>query len=523
MATTRTPPMIRKLLSPRAYPHPAQDVRLEETHISWVLSAGRYAYKLKKPVDLGFVDLSSRKKRAADCAEEVRLNRRLCPDVYLGVVDVVERDGHVRMGGSGRAVEPAVRMRRLPDDGMLPRLLATGAADERLMRRLANHLARFHATAATGPGVDEYGSLATIRANWDENFAQTAPLLGHSLAEELDQSIRAHVQRFVREQSDLFKGRVARGMIRDGHGDLHAASICVEGRRVRLFDCVEFAARFRCADVAAEAAFLAMDLAHRGRADLSFAFVDAYMQASGDHELLRLIDFYSCYRAYVRGKVLGMRLGQLSLAQDEALGIESEARAYFDLAWAYAVGFGRPLLLVTMGLPASGKTTLAEALAGRLGLVHLSSDIVRKELAGVGPRQRQRERFGEGAYSSSMTRRTYATMRRRAARWLRRGVSVVLDATHGKPEERAAVRRLASRLGSRLMVFVCEADEAELRARLAGRGESTVSDAQLELWPALKAAYSPPAELANAVVVDTSTSSSEAASRAVAAVRGVTG
>ena len=193
------------------------------------------------------------------------------------------------------------------------------------------------------------------------------------------------MQDLLNDESGLLESRVAHERIRDGHGDLHAASICVEGRRLQLFDCVEFAARFRCADVAAEVAFLAMDLAHRGRADLSATFIDRYVDASHDRDLLRLIDFYSCYRAYVRGKVLSMRIDQPGLAADEAHRIESESRAYFDLAWAYSGGLGKPLLILSMGLPASGKTSLAQDLAGRLGLVYLSPDVLRKELACVRP------------------------------------------------------------------------------------------------------------------------------------------
>jgi uncharacterized protein len=521
MTAARPPKLIRQLLSPRAYRHKVDRVHLEETHISWVLLAGRYAYKIRKPVDLGFVDFTAREQRATDCKEEIRLNRRLCPDVYLGVVDVVRRQSRLCIGGSGQPVEPAVRMRRLPESGMLPNLLASGAADHRLMRRLGHHLARFHASAATGNGVDEYGSLPTVRSNWDENFAQMNPRLGQMLSKDTNRAISQFVDRWLRERAALVERRVANGRVREGHGDLHAASICVEGRRLQLFDCLEFAPRFRCGDVAAEVAFLAMDLAHRGRADLAAAFVNAYVEASDDSELLSLLDFYCCYRAYVRGKVMSMRLDQ-HLPADEAQTIEAEATAYFDLAWAYAGGFGGPVLLVAMGLPASGKTTLGQALAVRLGLVHLSSDLVRKELVGVRPTEHVRAEFGQGAYAPSMTRRTYSALRRRAATWLRRGQSVVLDATFGRPEEREAVRRLAARLGARMAVVVCEADDRTIRARLASRSQDqrrTASDARMEHWPELRAAYTPPTELSRVISVDTRASVDSAASQAIDALR----
>jgi aminoglycoside phosphotransferase family enzyme/predicted kinase len=515
------PEIVRALLRPEAYPHPADGLTLHETHISWVILAGPYAYKLKKPVNFGFLDFSTLDRRAADCVDEVRLNRRLAPDVYLGVVQVVERDGTFFVSGPGRPVEPAVWMRRLPAEGMLPRLLARGEADAGLVRRIARKLARFHARAATGPGVNEYGSAAAIRANWQENFAQTELFTAQMLPPWEREAIIAYVQRFLDEQGRLLERRVAAGRVRDGHGDLHAASICVENGRIHFFDCLEFSPRLRCADVAAEVAFLAMDFDHRGRADLAEAFVDAYVRHSGDDEIRDLLDFYRCYRAYVRGKVLGLRLAQPGLPANDAERIAAEARAYFDLAWAYAGGLARPALIIAMGPPASGKTALAEALAGRLGLVHLSSDVTRKQLVGVPPTEHHPEAFEQGLYRPEMTRRTYAVLRRRAARLLRRGRSVVLDATYGQAVERAAVRRLASRLRVPLVVLVCRADETVLRARLAARadGTETASDARLELWPALMAAFSEPVDLPEAVSVDTTAPLDVTVEQAVAVLR----
>jgi aminoglycoside phosphotransferase family enzyme/predicted kinase len=522
------PPLVRALLRPQAFPHAAGDLRLHETHCSWVVLAGRFAYKLKKPVDLGFLDFTTVERRAAACAEEVRLNQRLAPDVYLGVVWVVERGGALFLGGRGRPVEPAVRMRRLPEAGMLPCLLARRAVGPRLARRLAARLAAFHAAAPTGPGVDEWGGLEVVRANWAENLAQTAGLDPDVLPPAARAAVERYVARFLEGQAPLLARRVAEGRVREGHGDLHAANVCVDGHRLVLFDCLEFAPRFRCADVAAEVAFLAMDLSHHGRADLGGAFVAAYVRASGDAELPLLLDFYACYRAYVRGKVLALRLGQGGLPAAEAAAVADEAGAYFELARAYAERAAcplPPLLAVVMGLPASGKSTVARALAGRRGLVHLSSDVVRKELAGLPPTEHYDVPFGEGPYSAGMTRRTYAALLERAGRWLRRGHPVVLDATFGRPAQRAALLRLARRCRARLVVLVCHADEAQLRARLAARAREPAdsprtSDARLELWPALRAAYSEPAEVQGAVLLQTAAPLVETVRRAVDAVRG---
>jgi aminoglycoside phosphotransferase family enzyme len=337
-AVASNPSIVAALLRPEAYRHPADDIELHETHISWVVLAGPFAYKIKKPVELGFLDFTTRERRMADCQDEVRLNRRLCPDVYLGVVEIVERDGALFLGGPGRPVEPAVWMRRLPERGMLSTLLARQAVGPQLVRRIARRLARFHAMAATGAGVDEYGGLAAVRANWDENFSQTARFVGRTIMPATRAQIVGFVERFLTDKRELLERRVVDGRIREGHGDLHTGSICVERRRVRLFDCLEFAARFRCSDVASEVAFLAMDLDHHGRTDLAAEFVDEYVRRSGDEALPDLLDFYRCYRAYVRGKVASLRFDEPGLPAEHRLSIEAEARAYFDLAWAYAGG-----------------------------------------------------------------------------------------------------------------------------------------------------------------------------------------
>ncbi|MBV9893145.1 MAG: AAA family ATPase [Chloroflexi bacterium] len=498
--TTPIDERLADLLRPEAFDHPAREPRLIQTHISWLILAGELVYKLRKPVNFGFLDFSTSDQRRADCEAEVQLNRRLCPDLYVGVANVVERDGRLAFGGAGVPIEPAVCMRRLPESGMLLALIERGVADERLMRRIATQLADFHAEAATGPGVDEYGSPESIRANWDENFAQTV-----NLEPDCRAAISQYVTGFLNEHADLIERRMRQGRIRDGHGDLHAASVCATRRRLYLFDCIEFNARFRCADVAADVAFLAMDLDHLGRADLSHAFVDAYVRRSGDMELESVLDFYKCYRAFVRGKVLSFRLTDRQLPRQESATIAREDHAYFELARTYATRTSNPpQLVVTMGLPASGKTTLADSLAGRLALVHLSSDVVRKQLVGVRPHSHRSDSFERGLYSRSMTRRTYALLVRKAGRWLRRGQSVVLDATFGQPADRAAVRQLARRTRARLLVVVCEADEATIRERLAARTHDSrsESDARLELRPALRASFVQPDEVAGALHVD---------------------
>lgn len=519
------PRIVADLLRPDAYEPPADDLCLYETHSSWVVLAGPYAYKLKKPVDLGFLDFTTIERRRADCDEELRLNRRFSPEMYLGVVEVTEQDGHYRIGGESGLGEPAVWMRRLPEEGMLPAKLARGDVDMRLARRIGRTLAKLHGRAETGPDIDAYGGPSSVIANWQENFDQMGPFVGRTMSSDVNEDIRTYVDQFVRKQAPLLERRVADGHVRDGHGDLHAASICIDDGQIVLFDSLQFAPRYRCADLASEVAFLAMDLEYHGRTDLAWAFVDSYVRASGDDELLSLLDFYICYRAYVRGKVRSLRLAQTEQASgDEGGPLIAESRAYFDLAWAHAGGLPRPPMVVTMGLPASGKTTLARALAGRLGLVHLSSDMARKTMAGIEPTQRGGDAFGSGLYEPAMTRRTYAALRRDAARWLRRGRGVVVDATFGNPGERTQMQQLAHRLGTDLYVVLCNADDATLIARLERRAteQGVVSDARIELWPELRAAFTPPDEQPSVLRVDATRNIEETTEQALSLLRAAT-
>lgn len=359
------PSLVQGLLRPEAYPHRPRRVRLVETHISYVFLAGPYAYKVKKPVDFGFLDYSTLEKRRHFCEEEVRLNRELCPDTHLGVVPITRTADGFAVGGDGEAVEYAVLMRRLPEARMLDRLVRRGRVDPEVLVRLARRVAAFHAGSARGPEIDRFGGLETVRFNWEENFAQTAPYVDRTVPRRWYEGIRRYVEGFLRDSAELFRKRVAEGRIRDCHGDLRAESICVEDG-ICIFDRIEFNARFRYGDVASEVAFLAMDLDALGRPDLGYVFAEAYIAASGDRELRRLLPFYQCYRAYVRGKVTGFRLDQVG-TERERRRVRRLARRYFRLAWDYARAPQRPAVVVLTGAPPEAGLRLARGLGCRLG------------------------------------------------------------------------------------------------------------------------------------------------------------
>ncbi len=484
--------LVEALTQPGAYPERPARVSLRQTHISWLFFTERYVYKVKKPVNFGFLDFTTLEARKFFCEEEARLNRRLAPGVYLGVVSVKAADGVVHLGGIGETVEYALQMRRLPEERMLPTLLASGQVTAETMERLAGLLAEFHARVETGGQVNRAGSQATILANWEENFAQTRPYLDMPLSRDLWEQIRARVLAFCRARERLFGQRVDEGRIRDGHGDLRAEHICLT-EPIVIFDCIEFNERFRHSDVAADVAFLAMDLDARGFPDLSKAFVQAYIERSGDCGLPDVLDFYRCYRAFVRAKVACFRLDDPILSAQEKRAALKAAQRYCQLAARYAPALQRPRLLLTCGQMGTGKSVLAEGLAKRLDLELLSSDATRKRLAGMVPTARAYAGYAEGLYAPERTEDTYAHLLQQAERLLADGRSVLIDASFQRARHRMQALEVAERMGAECCVLECWCPEEEIRRRLEARvahGDA-VSDGRWELLAQQRRAFEP--------------------------------
>jgi aminoglycoside phosphotransferase family enzyme/predicted kinase len=483
---------IDALLRPEAYPDRPDHVSMRQTHISWLFFTERFVYKVKKPVNFGFLDFTTLEARQFFCQAEVRLNRRLAPGVYLGVVDVKAEDGLMHFGGSGVTIDYAVQMRRLPEDRMLPALLAKGEVAGDTMRHLARLIADFHAQADTGGDIDRDGSLDVILANWQENFAQTRPYLGFPLSQEAYDTIQTRVLNFCRLRASLFTQRVAAGRIRDGHGDLRAEHICLT-EPVAIFDCIEFNHRFRHGDVAADVAFLAMDLDERGHPELARAFVEAYVGYSGDRGLLDVLDFYKCYRAFVRAKVECFRLDDPTVSAAEKRTALRAAQRYGQLAARYAEALQRPWLLVCCGLMGTGKSVLAEALARRLDVTVLSSDATRKQLAGLAATAPARDEFGAGIYTAEWTEATYAQLFQEAERRLLQGRSVLLDASFQRACYRLRALQMAQRIGVEFCVLECWCPEEEIRRRLEGRAAQggAVSDGRWDLVGQQRQAFEP--------------------------------
>jgi len=329
------PHQIAQLLSADAYPEPTSKVFMQQTHISLLFFTDKHVYKVKKPVNLGFLDFSTLEKRHFYCLEELRLNRRLAPDIYLDLVELREDEaGCLRINGPGRVVEYAVKMVRLPEDRIMARLLEKNAVTPAQIEQLAALVARFHKEADTDERIAAFGSPEAIRENWEENLRQTRVFIGRTITEKDHSLIAGWVNSTLEREQELFKARVRDGFIRDCDGDLHTENICLNSS-IHIFDCIEFNERFRFSDTAADVAFLAMDLENHGRRDLAELFVDCYQQHSGDKGLRAVLPLYLANRAFIRGKVESLRLDDPLFSDDEKVAAAAHARRFSD--WRVAI------------------------------------------------------------------------------------------------------------------------------------------------------------------------------------------
>ena len=484
------PKLVEAMSRPDFYPHRPREVELVQTHISFVFIAGELVYKVKKAVDFGFLDFTTLAKRKVFCEEELRLNRRLAPQTYLEVAAIGEDEAGALRPGVGRPVEYAVVMKKLPLDRMLKKLLAEGKAAPAAMDAVAKKVADFHRKAETGGEIDELGGIETIRYNHDENFAQTEKYIGLTIARESYDFLRAWVNRFLERERALLQRRVREHRIRDCHGDLHAEHICLADGII-IFDCIEFNQRFRYGDVAAEAAFLAMDLDYNGYPEHARAFVEAYVRHSGDEEALRLLDFYRCYYAYVRGKVISFRVDDPHIGGADRDAAARMAARYFDLALSYAARPANKTLILVAGLMGTGKSVLARALAPLVGAQIIQTDAVRKEMLRIPASEHRYEGFGQGIYSADISRKTYEKALEIALKKLNTDRAVIVDASYKSREERLRAFEAGRQAGADVYVVECTCPEEIIEERLHSRqsGGGDVSDGRWEIFRAQKEGF----------------------------------
>jgi hypothetical protein len=492
--------LIEALCDPECYPHAARTVRLLETHISWVLLAGRYAYKIKKALNLGFLDFTDLAARRFYCEEEIRLNRRLAPQLYLDVV-AIGGSPQRPQPGAGAAIEYAVRMRRFASSKQMDRLLARGLVTPTHIDRLAATIAQFHISLPAAAD-SSFGIPEAIHAPALQNFDQLAPLLDDADIELLDR-LRGASEREYAACAPWMEQRRQQGWIRECHGDLHLGNIVLLRDEPTPFDGIEFNANFRWIDVMNEVAFLAMDLLDRNRTDLAFRFLNGYLELTGDYAGVRVLRYYLAYRAMVRAKIDAIRAHQADAQPGEANAAMAACRGYLALAES-CLARRKPALIITHGLPGCGKTTVALAALERLQAIRIRSDVERKRLFGLAPLQRSRSGIGGGIYGTEATQRTYARLHQLARGLLCASFPVIVDAAFLNHAEREQFRQLAREMAVPFVILDIRVAIATLRQRILQRLDLArdASEADLKVLETLLAAQEPlqPDELA--IVVD---------------------
>lgn len=506
--------LLHFLKRPGSYPHAPGEVRHIQTHISHVFIVPPYVYKLKKPVDFGFLDYSSLAKRRKYCRREVQLNRRLTEDIYLGVVGIVRREGGYLIGSvdqdpdSGSVVEYAVKMRKLSDEYFLHSYIEEGRLTDRHLDRVAERLARFYTGQQGSKELAEWGAMEKVKVNTDENFNQTKRFIGDTIEGDTFRAIRHYTDAYYEQHRDLFRQRREEGRVVDGHGDLHLEHIYITPDEVMVYDCIEFNDRFRYGDLAADLAFLAMDLDFRGCWREQRYFVSRMTGKLGDRDLERIITFYKCYRAYVKGKVKSLQSTEEEVPPGERGEAADLASRYFSLSLRYALLGSDAMVVIFMGRVGTGKSTLAGWLSDRLKVSRYSSDHIRKRSMGLPLTDRTPRDQRPKLYSREMSEHTYGVLGDKAAG--SDESTVILDATYSKKGDREKlVEKLES--GGRDYLFVeARCPDGTIKERLRGREEQigVVSDARLEDFEKLSKAYEPPAELdaSHLIPVDTNQS-----------------
>lgn len=475
--------LIEALSDPSAYPHSVDSVEVRQTHISVVFLAGAYVYKIKKPLDLGFLDYSTLATRKFYCDEEARVNRRLGGDVYLGTVPITGEGSAVRVGGGGEVLEWAVKMKRLPAAATLRERVRRNTVGPKQVTALARRIAEFHARADAGPSISACGRFAAIARNARENFSQTTSQIGSTVSKTVFGRVQALTESSLTALEALMEQRAERGVPRDGHGDLRLDHVYFFPEREPpadfvVIDGIEFNQRFRAGDPVADMAFLVMDLIFEGRRDLARAFRDAYLRESNDEEGRSLVPFYTAYRGVVRGKVEGIEASEPEVPESERVQALASARAHWLLSLGALEEAGRrPCLVLVAGLPGVGKSTLARGLADRAEFALIRSDVVRKELARSHAVPETSAGFETGIYTPEWTERTYTECLERAGRLVFEGRRVLVDANFRSEALRSRFLSNAYSWGVPPLLLHCRAATEIVRQRLDARqGDSSDAD-----------------------------------------------
>lgn len=484
---TSLPPLIQQMLQPRFYPHSVlEPIKLLQTHISYILLTGEYAYKVKKSVKLNFLDFSTLDQRHHFCQEELRLNRRLAPELYLSVLPIIENSsGQFQMSSTTppivQVIEYAVQMRQFEKDGL--QLFNENQLTFAHMQSLGKRIARFHQQAKTNTNIQNYGSVDAIRQIDSNNFQLSQSFIHQTQTQSQSQQTYDFNHQFLTNHPDWFAQRQVNGKIRECHGDLHLRNLCLFQDQLQVFDCIEFNQEFRYIDVLYDIAFLVMDLDFHGRPDLANEFLNTYLEQTGDYGGGILLPLYLIMRAYIRGNVISLSLNDPSISPTDKPALQQQAKAYYNLAYRYTHRPQGQILLMS-GLSGSGKSTVARQLARRINAIVIRSDAVRKHLAGIHLYQKG---SGQGdakdIYTPEMTQKTYATLLELGLCLVQQGWSVILDAKYDRQALRQEVITQAKFAQIPLRIVACTAPVDVIRNRLLHRNND-ISDATIALLEA---------------------------------------
>jgi len=469
--------LIEQMQKPEFYSHPIPEpIKLIQTHVSYVILAGDYAYKIKKAVNFGFLDFSSLEKRKHFCEEEIRMNRAIAPEIYLEVVPIKETGaGKFSLEKNGEIVEYAVKMQQFPQENLLSELFAAGQLTEKNIEELGKTVADFHAVAVTNDRITSFGEVEVIREAFDENYQQTEKYIGIAQTKEQFEGTKKYSNDFFAEKKELFKQRRDNQKIKECHGDLHLRNICLWENKIKLFDRIEFNEPFRFVDVMYDVAFAVMDLDARGRSDFANIFLNTYLERTGDWEGLQLLPLYLSRQAYVRAKVTSFLLDDPNIPPEVKADSKKTAADYYRLAWEYTKSKQGQLFLMS-GLSGSGKSTVAKELAKNSGAIQIRSDAVRKHIAGIALNQKGEEDL----YSEAMTQKTYDRLLELGIILAKVGFPVILDAKYDRIALRQKAIERAKSNDIPIKILHCSAPISLLKERLSQRAKD-ISDATPDL------------------------------------------
>jgi len=495
--------LIKFLSDPGTYGLKNEIVEIIQTHSSYVFKAGNYVYKLKKPVDFGFLDFSTLGKRKYYCEQEVILNSRLS-DSYLGVIQVKYDHGNYSFQKSGDVVDYLVKMKRIPEKYFMKNLLNKNKITKKEIINLTKRLYEFYSSQISSEKLLKYGGPKDIRKTLKQNRELGSKFIGKTISETAFDAIKYFNNRFLKVNEVLLKTRVEKGYVKDCHGDLHLDHIIIRPREIEIFDCIEFNNNFRFIDYACDIAYLSMDLDYNGYLDYSQYFVNSILEKMDDDKADRLVDFYKCYRAYVRGKVGSIRVEDENIKKTERERSYVEAKKYFQLSLRYSLFGSDPAVIIVFGLIASGKTTFAGRLSSELGCKLISSDVVRKELAGIPLTQMGGDGFYKGLYSKQMTNNTYSEIFKRGKEELDKNNIVILDASFSNKKYRASIIKKSEKWNFKIHFIEIKAFDKDIKQRLLKREyKPSISDARLDLLQTFKTNYDKPDEIPRIILFRT--------------------